>query len=445
MPVAARIALVAAVLGLVCFGFLGVIAYQNAEAISTLHQRGVLKSIGQRIAADAETGGFATVDLSRYPLLGSPDLQAAILSPAGLVETRVTDADSADILDRVVETRAQWVNAPAYEHRIDRGDNRFVWHRQPLGADGAELILLHRCMKTPLPQITQLYIVPIGLAVLMVLWLSVWAGIMGQRMIRSRARERSLELEVLRHEETSKIKSSFLANMSHELRTPLNAIIGFSEMLKIRAFGPVGSKKNEEYVSLIGESGHHLLQIVDNLLDLSRIEAGAETLQDGRLAADALIGDSVAMIEPITTRRRQTVETRLIAGTQDILADRLKLKQVMLNLLSNASKFAPEGTAILVRVTTVNDGGLSIEVTDNGPGIAPEDLATVMQTFGRAVSGAELSKDGTGLGLPLSEALIRLHGGTLTLVSTPGEGTTARIWLPPERCLGRSAVAGEAA
>jgi len=222
--------------------------------------------------------------------------------------------------------------------------------------------------------------------------------------------------------------------MSHELRTPLNAIIGFSEVLSERMFGDVNDKQ-AEYLADIQESGRHLLSLINDILDLSKIEAGRMELERSEFDLARAIGQTLLLVRERAERRgialRVTVDDTL--GT--IVADERKVKQVLLNLLSNALKFTPEGGTIDVR-GSVRDGDAEIAVADSGVGIAPEDQDAVFEEF-RQVGSAAKKAEGTGLGLAISKRIVELHGGRISVASTPGVGSTFTFRLPLPRGSGK--------
>jgi len=235
-------------------------------------------------------------------------------------------------------------------------------------------------------------------------------------------KEKSLELEA-----ASLHKSEFLANMSHELRTPLNAIIGFSEVLSERMFGEVNDKQ-AEYLSDILESGRHLLSLINDILDLSKIEAGRMELEPTDFDFTGAVENALALIRERAHRRGITLERTIDEHVGLIRADERKVKQVLLNLLSNALKFTPEGGEISVRAE-LRDGMAEISVTDTGVGIAPEDQEAVFEEF-RQVGTAEKKVEGTGLGLAISRKFIELHGGRIWVKSQVGTGSTFAFTLP---------------
>ncbi|MFO1317738.1 MAG: GAF domain-containing protein [Burkholderiales bacterium] len=234
--------------------------------------------------------------------------------------------------------------------------------------------------------------------------------------------EKSRELET-----ASRHKSEFLANMSHELRTPLNAIIGFSEVLAERLFGDVNDKQ-AEYLSDIIASGRHLLTLINDILDLSKIEAGRMELDRADFDLPAAIGNTISLVRERAQRRGIALETGIEPAVGAINADERKVKQVLLNLLSNALKFTPEGGAIRVRAGVAGDF-VEIAVTDTGVGIAPADQAQVFEEF-RQVGAAAKKVEGTGLGLAISRKFVELHGGTIRVESEVGKGSTFAFTLP---------------
>ncbi|HTT96885.1 MAG TPA: MHYT domain-containing protein [Rhizomicrobium sp.] len=253
-------------------------------------------------------------------------------------------------------------------------------------------------------------------------------------------RERAIALT--KADAASKSKSAFLAAMSHELRTPLNAIIGFSEMMSLQAFGPLGSPQYQNYSRDIHESGKHLLALISDILDISRLEAGKADLHEESVHVGQLVRDSIRMVEHQAKQNGIALKSDVPMDTPRVLADERRLKQVMLNLLSNAVKFTQEGGAVTLRVATTGEG-MFLSVEDSGIGIAPEDLARAFESFSQIDSTIARHKEGAGLGLPLSRQLMEAHGGTLTLESVVSIGTIATAMLPASRilALSRSAAA----
>ena len=228
-------------------------------------------------------------------------------------------------------------------------------------------------------------------------------------------------------ETASQHKSDFLANMSHELRTPLNAIIGFSEVLAEKMFGDVNDKQ-AEYLHDILESGRHLLSLINDILDLSKIEAGRMELELSEFDLPQAIQNALMLVRERALRRGIALHHAIDDGVGAIRADERKVKQVLLNLLSNAIKFTPEGGRIEVRAAST-DGVVEVSVADTGIGIAPEDQEAVFEEF-RQVGAADKKAEGTGLGLALSRKFIELHGGQIRVTSQVGAGSTFTFTLP---------------
>jgi two-component system cell cycle sensor histidine kinase PleC len=236
-------------------------------------------------------------------------------------------------------------------------------------------------------------------------------------------------------EDASKAKSQFLATMSHELRTPLNAIMGFSEILKREMFGPHNVEAYKTYAQDIHHSGNYLLNLVNDILDLSRIEAGRREFSEEPLCLADSIAQAIHLVEPRSQQKRQTVISHATQGLPKLLADDRALQQIWLNLLSNAIKFTPEDGLIDVRCARLDNGGLSVTVADNGPGIAASELEAVLSNFSRGSYARKKAIDGAGLGLPITKGLMEMHEGELTIASEPGKGTAVTVVFPAKRVL----------
>jgi signal transduction histidine kinase len=225
----------------------------------------------------------------------------------------------------------------------------------------------------------------------------------------------------------SQHKSEFLANMSHELRTPLNAIIGFSEVLGERLFGEL-NEKQEEYLKDIHASGQHLLSLINDILDLSKIEAGRMELELTDFHLPAALDNALALVRERAGRRGIALHMTTDERLDYVRADERKIRQVLLNLLSNAIKFTPEGGRIEVQAKPVN-GAVEVSVSDTGVGIAPGDREAIFEEF-RQVGTADKKGEGTGLGLALSRKFIELHGGRIWVESQVGVGSTFTFTIP---------------
>jgi two-component system cell cycle sensor histidine kinase PleC len=238
-----------------------------------------------------------------------------------------------------------------------------------------------------------------------------------------------------RAEEANVAKSRFLATMSHELRTPLNAILGFSEVMKSELMGPMHNEQYKEYCGNIHDSGRHLLHLINEILDLSRIEAGRYELNEEPVRLLDIADDCMRLLK----LRAESKGLELIEDAPDdlpqIWADERALRQITLNLLSNALKFTPRGGRIVLKVANLPDGGQLLSVKDNGPGIPEEELPKVMQAFGQGSLAQRTAEGGTGLGLSIVQNLVELHGGKFELKSELRKGTEAIVTLPKKRIL----------
>ncbi len=237
-------------------------------------------------------------------------------------------------------------------------------------------------------------------------------------------------------EKSSRTKSEFLANMSHELRTPLNAIIGFSQMLQQETFGSLGNTKNKEYADIIHNSGEHLHRIIGDILDLSKIEAGEETLYDEKIDLRIVINECIEMMSERAIKKGLSLSTDIQENIPLLIADRLKVKQILLNLLSNSIKFTPEGGEVITEITLADQQSIVLSVNDTGNGISPQDIEKVLEPFGQIGDAYTRSHDGTGLGLTLVKSISELHGGTILIDSKLKVGTVITITFPPERTVG---------
>jgi signal transduction histidine kinase len=234
-------------------------------------------------------------------------------------------------------------------------------------------------------------------------------------------------------EAANRTKSEFLANMSHELRTPLNAIIGFSDAIKSKLFGPLGNERYESYIDYIHDSGQHLLSLINDILDLSKVEAGALTLHEEAVDLSKVMDQCRKLIETDTEERGLRLVVRIARDLPRMRADERKMKQILINLLSNAVKFTPEGGQITVTARIDGRRHLVITVSDTGIGMSEQDMKKAMTAFGQIDSRLARRHEGTGLGLPLTRGLVDAHGGTMHLKSGRKRGTAVTLLFPPER------------
>ncbi|HXB52229.1 MAG TPA: ATP-binding protein, partial [Rhizomicrobium sp.] len=282
----------------------------------------------------------------------------------------------------------------------------------------------------------QLYFVQVFMAILIAVMLPVAAAIAERIKLRDsmeqalqreaqvnialraseqRARDMAQEAQQANH-----AKSEFLASMSHELRTPLNAILGFSEIIKSELYGPLGHAKYAEYAEDVFKSGAHLLDLINDVLDLSKIDAGKMELRETIFPLRELFDDTMLMV---ADKAKGHVRIALAGDAQiSVMADKRLLKQILLNLLSNAVKFTPDGGTITLDAQAMAHGGIAINVTDTGIGMSEDQIQKAFSHYGQIDSKIARTHQGTGLGLPISQSLARLHGGDVIANSTPGEG-----------------------
>ncbi|HTT82228.1 MAG TPA: ATP-binding protein [Rhizomicrobium sp.] len=275
----------------------------------------------------------------------------------------------------------------------------------------------------------------------------VGAGLEQRRKLERSLAEAREEAVVARDaaEAASRAKTMFLANMSHELRTPLNAVIGFSNLMHREIYGPLGDGRYREYAGSIHDAGHHLLEVIGEILDMSKIEAGKFEIHCEELQLNALVGDCVELMRERAAVREVSLGMEL-AGPERVIADRRALKQIVLNLLSNAIKFTPAGGAVSVKTATRGDK-LVLAVADTGIGIPADDLPRLGVPFVqlRRATATVSAQAGTGLGLALVRSLAEKHGGTLIIESEDGRGTCAKIEIPLRLPAGQEVAAKSAA
>lgn len=230
-----------------------------------------------------------------------------------------------------------------------------------------------------------------------------------------------------------KLKRESFANLGHELRTPLNAIIGFAESIEAELWGPVGSPRYRDYAQAIGNSGRHLFELIQGVLDIARHDAGMLELDEDRFDLAEMTRGCAAMLDG-SARGNGVVLTAVVPdGGLEVVADATKLRQIVINLVANAVRFTPAGGRVLVVVDRRDDGEVELRVEDNGVGLAPEDIPRALEPFIQVVRDGISNAGGAGLGLPLSKRLAELHGGRLEIESVLGKGTVVRVFLPAAR------------
>lgn len=238
-----------------------------------------------------------------------------------------------------------------------------------------------------------------------------------------------------RAEEANLAKSRFLATMSHELRTPLNAILGFSEVMKTEVLGPIGNSTYKDYVGDIHSSGNHLLNVINEILDLSRIEAGRQDLHEEALRLSYVVEEAAHMVQLKAKQKKVTIATNIEEKMPLIWADEKAVRQIALNLLSNALKFTPTGGIITIAVGWTSTGGQYLSITDTGPGIPEEEIPIVLSSFGQGSIAIKSAERGSGLGLPIVQALMEMHDGKFELTSKLREGTKVLASFPRSRVM----------
>lgn len=257
-------------------------------------------------------------------------------------------------------------------------------------------------------------------------------GIMHEITSRKNAEHKILESQK-QALTANRAKSDLMANMSHELRTPLNAIIGFSSTIKEEIFGPIGNDKYREYLEDIHNSGQHLLELINDILDVSAIEAGALELNEEDVSPYNITEAMMRIIRPRAEAGQVIVTSSIDATLPQIHVDERRIKQVLLNVLSNAVKFTPQGGEVCVSAGLNDGGSLAISIRDTGIGMDTKEVEKAMSKFGQVDSGLDRKHEGTGLGLPLTQGLVELHGGAFEIKSEKGHGTLVTVTLPKER------------
>jgi two-component system cell cycle sensor histidine kinase PleC len=259
--------------------------------------------------------------------------------------------------------------------------------------------------------------------------LARYSETLGELMLR-RQTELAMMAAKAESDLANRAKSAFLGTVSHELRTPLNAIIGFSDLLKTPGSGDDALAKTVDYATYIGDAGRHLLEVVSDILDISKIESGAFTLNLERCAIAKIIGDCLPLVAERIEQKKQVLEVRIEKRIPQIDVDARRVRQILINLLSNANKFTPERGRLMLVARANKDGGVTVAVVDSGIGMTPAEIEVAMTPFGQIQSHLSRTQEGTGLGLPIARGLARQHGGDLYLESEPGEGTSAVLTLP---------------
>jgi two-component system cell cycle sensor histidine kinase PleC len=257
--------------------------------------------------------------------------------------------------------------------------------------------------------------------------LARYSETLGEMMLRKHT-ETAIRAARQEAELNSRSKSAFLSTMSHELRTPLNAIIGFSDLMKQP--GAASPAQNAEYAGHIAKAGRRLLDVVSDVLDMSKLESGSLALSRAPASMAEIVEAAVEEVRPQLAERKQVLNMRLDRGLGEIEVDHKRIRQLLTCLLSNACKFTAEGGRVLVMARPAADGGVTVAVADTGIGMTHEEIMLALKPFAQIDARRARSQEGTGLGLPLALGLARLHGGSLHVESQPGNGTTVMLTLP---------------
>jgi len=369
-------------------------AADNAAAEGAAMYRFLADNAMDLITRHSSDGRIRFASPAALALFGRAPDELIGLAPAALVHP-----DDLKTIQSAFMEASYFARPATAEVRLKRADGNFPW---------AEI----RCRPVPKPNGEAADIVAVT-----------------RDITERKAHERALIEARDLAEQASRAKSRFLANMSHELRTPLNAIIGFSEVMSHEMFGPLGAPRYLEYSRLVHESGSHLLELINGILDMSKIEAGKFELSEEVFDLAEVAEAAVRFVRLPAERIGVTLKTAIAPNARRIFADKRAIKQVLVNLLSNGVKFTPRGGEVRIGVER-DAGGIEIAVSDSGVGISKKDLERLGKPFEQVEGEHVRAKEGTGLGLALVKALTAMHGGEAVLESTLGEGTVVRVRLP---------------
>ncbi len=257
-----------------------------------------------------------------------------------------------------------------------------------------------------------------------------YSSLLGDAVLRHRTRaaEHAARIEA---DLANRVKSEFIANMSHELRTPLNTVIGFSKILSEHERRRIPDKEIVEYATLILDGAGHLLSVINDILDISKMQSGRYTLDAREINIEDILNSSLSTLKHQAAESGVEITTRIAPSLPSVRGDPVKLRQIFANLMSNAVKFTTKGGSVAVEALRLAEGGIVVLIRDTGIGMTPEELHVALSPFGQVDAGRSRWREGTGLGLPIAMALVELHGGELKVRSVKGQGTEVAVLLPP--------------
>lgn len=435
-------------------GFLAGLAVFAAAWVASNHILYIFETLNNNIASFGQyEHAFPTLVLSTL-VLGAIFFLERIVK--GRIETQKNMRLAKRILDRT-KIPVLWLEQDGGVHYANNGAQEFLrysrnellsksireiaplylpdnWRRDwiRLREHGSTSIELH-CIRS------DGQLIPVDVTVIYIQSREIELGCLFIRDITDKKRaEADLRTAMAKVEHANQCKTEFLANMSHELRTPLNSINGFSEIIMNESFGPMGNDRYRDYACDIHASGQHLLNLINDILDLSKVESGIDELREEEVTPSKLISNVINLLKERARRANVELELEVADDTPGLWADERKVKQIMINLISNSVKFTPSGGKVSIKAWASPGSGYVFQVIDNGIGIAINDIPKALSPFQQIDSALNRRYDGTGLGLPLAKKLVELHGGYLDLQSQVNIGTTVTIRFPAERVMDSS-------